>query len=102
VEGLHVLSQQLPGAGFGPDQQGGHFTIDQPLGVFGVAARGARAAERPGLPPGVADRPDRLAEAELADHLGGQGGGRGQVVGGAGRCLAADQQLGGPPAQAHG
>jgi hypothetical protein len=48
---------------------------------------------------GVADRPDRLAEAELADHLGGQGGGGGQVVGGAGGGLAADQELSGPAAK---
>ena len=50
----------------------------------------------------VADRADLVAEAELADHLGGQGGGGGQVVGGAGGCLAADQALGGPAAEADG
>ena len=50
----------------------------------------------------VADRSDRLAEAELADHLGGQRGGGGQVVGGAGGCLAADQAFGGPAAEADG
>src|ERR1700760_4281287 len=52
--------------------------------------------------PAVADRADRLAEAELADHLGGQGGGGGQVVGGAGGGLAADQAFGGPAAEADG
>ncbi len=51
---------------------------------------------------GVADRADRLAEAELADHLGGQRGGGGQVVGGAGGGLAADQPFGGPAAEADG
>jgi hypothetical protein len=50
----------------------------------------------------VTDRAERVAEAELADHLGGQGGGGGQVVGGTGRCLAADQALGGPAAEADG
>src|SRR6185437_5140288 len=52
--------------------------------------------------PGVADRADRLAEAELPDHLGGQGGRGGQVVGGSGGCLAADQAFGGPAAEADG
>src|SRR4029079_7887816 len=50
----------------------------------------------------VADRADRLAEAELADHLGGQGGRGGQVVGGAGGGLAADEAFGGPAAEADG
>src|SRR3984957_11505792 len=50
----------------------------------------------------VAGRADRLAEAELADHLGGQGGGGGQVVGGAGGGLTADQAFGGPAAEADG
>ena len=49
----------------------------------------------------VADRPDLVAQAELAHHLGSQGSGRGQVVGGARGCLAADQPLGGPAAQPH-
>src|ERR1022692_666600 len=52
--------------------------------------------------PGVADRADRGAEAELADHLGGQGGCGGEVVGGTGGCLAADQALGGAAAEADG
>src|ERR1700760_4137104 len=52
--------------------------------------------------PAVADRADRLAEAELADHLGRQSGGGGQVVGGAGGGLAADQAFGGPAAEADG
>jgi hypothetical protein len=102
VEGLHVRGQQLPRAGFGPGQQGGHFTIDEPLGLLGVAVRGSGARERPHGRPAVADWADRLAEAELADHLGGQGGCRGQVVGGAGGCLSANQEFGGAAAQPYG
>ena len=102
MQRLPVLGQQFSGAGFGPGQQGGYFTIDEPLGAFGVARRGTGAGERRDRCRGVADRPDRLAEAELADHLGGQGGGGGQVVGGAGGGLAADQELGGPAAEPDG
>src|ERR1700759_4224765 len=50
----------------------------------------------------VADRAECLAEAELADHLGGQGGRGGQVVGGAGGGLAADEAFGGAAAEADG
>ena len=97
-----MAGEQVPGAGFGAGQQGGDFLVDEPLGVLGVAARcGERRVRLVGR-PGVADRADLVAEAELADHLGGQGGGGGQVVGGAGGCLAADQALGGPAAQPHG
>src|SRR5712691_6982124 len=100
-EGLPVAGEQVPGAGFRLGQQGGDFLVDQPLGVLGVGAWGG---ERwvPGGRAAVADRTDRLAEAELADHLGRQGGGGGQVVGGAGGCLAADQAFGGPAAEADG
>ena len=49
----------------------------------------------------VADRPDLVAQAELAHHLGSKGSGRGQVVGSARRCFAADQPLGGSAAQPH-
>ena len=52
--------------------------------------------------PSVADRAECLAEAELADHLGGQGGRGGQVVRGTGGRLAADEPLGGPAAQLDG
>src|SRR5205823_1457335 len=48
------------------------------------------------------DRSDLFAEAEVADHPGGQGGRGGQVVAGAGGCLAADQPFGGPAAEADG
>src|SRR6202451_3796101 len=101
VESLPVAGEQGPGAGFRLGQQGGDFLVDQPLGVLGVTAGGGEggiAARR----AAVADRADRLAEAELADHLGGQGGGGGQVVGGAGGGLAADQSFGGPAAEADG
>jgi hypothetical protein len=101
VEGLAVAGEQVAGAGFGLGQQGGDFLVDQPLGVLGVAACGGERGIAGGR-AAVADRADRLAEAELADHLGGQGGGGGQVVGGAGGCLAADQAFGGPAAEADG
>jgi hypothetical protein len=38
VEGLPVAGEQVPGAGFGPGQDGGDFLVDQPLGVLGVTA----------------------------------------------------------------
>src|SRR6266581_7900527 len=69
--------------------------------MLGVAALGGEGGVADGR-HAVADRADRVAEAELADHLGGQGGGGGQVVGGAGGCLAADQALGGAAAEADG
>ena len=37
-EGLPVAGEQVPGAAFRRDQQGGDFLVDQPLGVFGVGA----------------------------------------------------------------
>src|SRR4029077_5180354 len=101
VEGLAVAGEQVAGAGFGLGQDGGDFLVDQSLGVFGVAACRAGPGVGGGR-AGVADRSDRLAEAELADHRGGQRGGGGQVVGGAGGCLAADQAFGGPAAEADG
>src|SRR5580693_8368943 len=102
-EGLLVAGEQVPGAGLGLGQQGGDLLVDEPLGVLGVPT--GRDRPEVGLArrrPGVADRSDLVAEAELADHLGGQGGGGGQVVGGAGGGLAADQAFGGPPAEADG
>src|SRR5580693_9869538 len=101
VEGFAVTGEQVAGPGFGLGQEGGDFLVDQPLGVLGVAACGGGCGV-PGGRAAVADRSDRLAEAVLADHLGGQGGGGGQVVGGAGGRLAADQPFGGPAAQADG
>src|SRR5580698_928127 len=101
VEGVPVAGEQVPGPGFGVGQESGDFLVDQPLGVLGVAGsagEGGGAGNR----AAVADRSDRVAEAELADHLGGQGGGGGQVVGGAGGGLAADQAFGGPAAEADG
>ncbi len=85
--------------GFGPGQERGDFLVDQPLGVLGVTACAAAVNPR-GV--AVADRPDLVAEAELADHLGGQGGGGGQVVGGAGGRLAADEPFGGAAAEPDG
>ncbi len=41
-------------------RQGGHFTIDEPLGLLGVAGRGAGAGEWLVVRPAVADRADRL------------------------------------------
>ena len=100
-EGLPVAGEQVQGAAFRLGQQGGDLLVDQPLGVFGVGACGAESGIA-GRRAVVADRTERLAEAELADHLGGQGGRGGQVVGGAGGCLAADQAFGGPAAEADG
>ena len=99
VEGVAVGGEQVPGAGFGVGQEGGDFLVDEPLGVLGVAARAGQRGVAGGR-GAVADRADRLAEAVLADHLGGQGGRGGQVVGGAGGGLAADQAFGGPAAEA--
>src|ERR1700761_2041750 len=95
-EGFLVTGEQVPRTGFRRAQDGGDFLVDQPLGVLGVTAW----CGEPGV--AVADRSDLVAEAEVADHLGGQGGGGGQVVGGAGRCLAADQAFGGPATEADG
>src|SRR5580704_16624532 len=93
VQGLQVPGQQVPGAGLGAGQQGGDLAVDEPLGLLGVGARGGESRVGTGECPAVADRADRIAEAELADHLGGQGGRGGQVVGGAGGGLAADQEF---------
>ena len=100
VERLDVPGEQLTRAGFRGGQQVGNFLVQQPLGLLGVAARGKRGMTAQLAV--VADRRDRLAEPELADHLGGQAGRGGQVVGGAGGGLAADQALGGAAAQLHG
>ena len=100
-EGLPVAGEQVPGACLGLGQQGGDLLVDEPLGVLGVPA-GCPEVRLAGRLPGVADRSDLGAEAELADHLDGEGSGGGQVVGGAGGGLAADQALGGPPAEADG
>jgi len=100
-EGLPVAGEQVPGAALGRGQQGGDFLVDQPLGVLGAGGCGAESGMA-GRGAGVADRAERVAEAELADHLGGQGGRGGQVVGGAGGGLAADQAFGRPAAEADG
>ena len=100
-EGLPVAGEQVPSAGFRLGQQRGDFLVDQPLGVLGVTACGGERGIA-GRRPAVADRTDRLAQAELADHLRRQGGRGGQVVGGAGGRLTADQAFGGPAAQADG
>src|SRR5215813_3361754 len=50
----------------------------------------------------VTDRADAGGQPELADHLDGEVGRRGQVVGRTGRSLAELDQFGGPPAQPHG
>src|SRR5712691_7318014 len=68
-KGSFVAGEQFPGTGFCPGEQGGDFLVDQPLCVLGVAAQRGVA----GVLAGVADRADRVAEAELADHLGCQG-----------------------------
>ncbi len=46
--------------------------------------------------------PSSLAHAPLADHLAGQLGVADEVVAGAGRQVAVDEQLGGTPTHAHG
>jgi hypothetical protein len=51
VEGVPVAGEQAPGAGFRLGQQGGDFLVDQPLGVFGVAALAVSAGYPAGGPP---------------------------------------------------
>jgi hypothetical protein len=75
-------------------QQSGYFLVDQPLGALGIAARSAEPRMAGGR-VAVADRADLVAEAVVADHLGGQGGGGHQVVRDAGGGLREDQPLGG-------
>ena len=102
VEDGPVLGEQLDRPLLGLAQQHGDLAVDLRLGRLGERAAGhagSAAAEEHRAALRVPDRSERLGQAELPDHLGGQVGRPGQVVGRAGGALAEHHQLGGPAAE---
>ena len=100
-----MVAEQADRLLLGLAEQAGDLGVDGRLGGLGERAAGhagAAGAEEHRAALGVADRTDRRRQPELADHLDGEVGRGGQVVGRAGRALAELDQFGGPAAEPHG
>ncbi len=103
VEAAPVPCQHLEGALLLGPEDLLDLVVDDLAGVLGVVPRVHEVLAQEDLALRAPRHgADLVAHAPLADHLAGQLGVADEVVAGTGRQVAVDEQLGGPPAHAHG